>query len=108
MFMPARRFHRARRSLPLLAAFGASLAVGCVEAPMMDHSGVGTLIESPAPRPSASRSTFVHAANPTGWADRAERRCEEGFVCSTQHTGELAGGVECATPSGAPYVATRC
>lgn len=54
---------------------------------------------------------FTSAANPLGWADRAERRCDEGFCAPAAIGGgpaAPAGGVECMTPSGAPYVAERC
>jgi hypothetical protein len=51
------------------------------------------------------------AANPLGWADRAARRCDEGFCAPSAVGGGPAspsGGAECMTPDGAPYLAERC
>lgn len=103
------RAHRSaglRRPLDFVLPLSAVLAIACVD--RADHAVIGASVDAAAPASSASSWVQTSAANPTGWADRAERRCAEGFACDTRSSEQLAGGVECQTPSGAPYVGTRC
>lgn len=103
------RAHRSadlRRLFNFVLPFSAVLGTACVDRGA--HAVIGASVDAAAPTSSASSWVQTSAANPTGWADRAERRCAEGFACGTGSSEQLAGGVECQTPSGAPYVATRC